>query len=291
MANKRYDKQTLFNDYLLALWQAMDHIESTFEVKGLCEQVFGEKLPHQNHWHSYELDRISANARAHVEASDAWKTLSGLYDYAVDGLLHGGDYAEDLVLFGQEILAALTMEESAPCREWFEIVAMGDARFGLQDGTSDTPERLALLANVDVRTVRNAISAGDLTTKKVMGTLMIEHESAVKWLHGRRGFKPTRIINMQGVNLHEVSSPLVLSTLLKERRAALKLDDHRDILPPAHPAANDQVLNDLEDGNFTLTLDAAFPLADFYQLERTEFLKALMRCFYPEQYKALASTA
>jgi hypothetical protein len=291
MAKKRYDKQALFNDYLRALWQGMEHIESTFEVKGLCAQVFGEKTTEQGRMGSYELDQISANARAHVEESDAWRTLSGLYDYAVDGLLHDGDYAEDLVLFGQEILAALIMEESAPCREWFEIVAMGDARFGLQDGTSETPERLALLANVDIRTVRNAISAGELSATKVMGDLHVEHDSAVRWLHGRRGFKPTRIINMQGVNLHEVKSPLVLATLLKERRAALKLDDHRDILPPAHPAANDQVLNDLEDGIFTLTLDAAFPLADFYQLERTEFLKTLMRCFYPEQYKALTGAA
>jgi len=290
MAKKRYDKQALFNDYLLALWQGMAHIEWTFEVKGLCEQVFGEKSAEQGRGGSYELDQIPANARAHVEESDAWRTLSGLYDYAVDGLLHDGDHAEDLVPFGREILAALSMEESAPCREWFEIVGMGDARFGLHDGASICPEQLARLANVDLRTVRNAISTGELDAKKMMGEQFIEHDSAVRWLHGRRGFKPTRIINMRGLALEEVTSPLALASLLRERREKLKLDEHRDILPPAHPAANTQVLNDLEDGVFTLTLDAAFPLSDFYQLDRTEFLKTLMRCFYPEQYKALTTT-
>ncbi|MFW5453942.1 hypothetical protein [Thioalkalivibrio sulfidiphilus] len=291
MAKKRYDKQALFNDYLLALWQGMAHIESTFQVSGLCGQVFGGHMPERN-TSDFEGDSVfGPEARDHVEASDAWRTLSGLYDYAVDGLLEHGSHAEDLVLFGQEILQVLSTEHSSPSDAWFDIVAMGDARFGLHDGSSISPERLALLANVDLRTVRNAISAGELDAMKVMGEQHIEHDSAVRWLHGRRGFKPTRIINMRGVALEEVTSPLALASLLRERREKLKLDEHRDILPPAHPAASAQILNDLEDGVFTLTLDAAFPLANFYQLDRTEFLKTLMRCFYPEQYKALTGAA
>lgn len=287
MAKKRYDKDALFNDYLLALWQAMEHIERTFEVQGISEQVLGERPPEEGRSGTYDLALLSANARSHVEHSKSWGILSGLYDYAVDGLLSDGDFAEDLVLYGKEILSVLIVEDSSPCQEWFDIVLMGDTRFGLHGGGQFLPESLAMLANVDVRTVRNAISAGDLDARKVMGDLWIEHDSALRWLQRRRGFKPTRIINMRGVDLKEIASPLVMAAFLKERREKLKLNDHRDTLPPAHPATNDQTLKNLEDGIFTLTLDAAFPLADFYQLERIDFLKALMRCFYPEQYKAL----
>lgn len=287
MATKRYDKQALFDDYLLALWRGLEHIESTFGVEGICRQVFGGEAPVGDPEAADAISGISDAARAHVEASGAWRVLSSLYDYAFEGLLRHGDHPEDIVHLGNEVLDALTTEHSSPSEEWSELVAMGDARFGIHDGYPVTPEKLALLANVDIRTVRNAISAGDLAASKVMGTLLVEHESAIKWLRGRRGFKPTRIINMQGVDLRDTHSPLDLAALLKERRRSLKLDETRDTLPPSHPAANDQVLNDLEDGVFTPSLDAAYPLADFYQLERTEFLNALMRCFYPDQYQAL----
>ncbi|MCG5525888.1 helix-turn-helix domain-containing protein [Ectothiorhodospira haloalkaliphila] len=291
MAKKRYDKGALFNDYLLTLWRGMEHIESVFGVKGLLDQVFGVEAPKGGAGELHDLSQITPTAMAHVEKSCAWVNMSELYDYAVEGLLVDGRQAEELVLYGQEILLALSTEGSSPCQEWTDIVSMGDARFGLHDGASISPEKIALLANVDLRTVRNAISAGELNAEKIMGVMLVDHESAIRWLHGRRGFKPTRIINMQDVDLQEIDSALALATLLKERRQKLALDEHRDILPSAHPAVNDQILNDLEEGLFALPLDAAFPLADFYRLERTDFLRALMRCFYPEQYKALASNA
>jgi hypothetical protein len=56
---------------------------------------------------------------------------------------------------------------------------------------------------------------------------------------------------------------------------------------PLHASINSMNLIMLESGSFQFPLDAVFPLADFYQLNREELLGAVMRVFFPDELKAI----
>jgi hypothetical protein len=45
----------------------------------------------------------------------------------------------------------------------------------------------------------------------------------------------------------------------------------------------------LEAGVFALPLDAVFPVADFYQVDRKAFLECVMRVFFYEELRMLDS--
>jgi hypothetical protein len=56
-----------------------------------------------------------------------------------------------------------------------------------------------------------------------------------------------------------------------------------------HSSVNQDAINQLESGVFTLPLDAVFPIADFYQVSRKEMLECVMRVFFSEELSMLAS--
>jgi hypothetical protein len=58
-----------------------------------------------------------------------------------------------------------------------------------------------------------------------------------------------------------------------------------------HPLVDAKALNELEMGVFKLPLDTVTPLADFYQIDRRDFLVTVMKVFYEDQYRVLAETS
>jgi len=167
------------------------------------------------------------------------------------------------------------------------MVSMADARFGLDDGLSQTLDRVALLAHVDIRTVRNAVSAGELIVKKVESTSYIDNSSARTWLSGRRGFIPTQIKVKNVEDITKVSTPAEFGSFLSTQRKKLGLDSN--IKPVvSHPSVDVIAINKIEMGVFSLPLDSVTPLADFYQIDRNDFLVTVMRVFYEDQYRVLA---
>ena len=285
---KLFDKEKLFLNYLSVAQQVFSALEAIFAVDGVCAQIFGDECDDQ------VLDpdgrHLSEDVKARVRRSGAWQTVSALFDYAVDGVLSGGVDPAEIVMGGAEVLSYLETENVGPAEEWTDVTRLGDGRFALDQGESLDIERVALLANVHVRTVRNAISAGELVAEKVLGSTMVDNASARRWLNDRRGFIPTTIRDAGSAQIEEANSPPALAALVRQRREELDLDASRNVLAPSHPAQNDQILQDLERGMFSAPLDAAFPLADFYQFDRVQFLRAIMRCFFPEQLKVLAET-
>ena len=279
----RFDKEVLFNDFLIAAVEAFQSIEMTFGVEGLGEQFIGEPFTRLT---TPEVSQDPAVIER-VKASEAWQGLLALYDYSVDGVLKAGEFAEEIVIGSAVTLSHVEYENHSPSSDWGRLIAMGDGRFALDEGSDLDIPKLALLANVDVRTVRNAISAGDLASQKVESLVFVDNASARRWLQGRRGFISTRIIGGPTLELEKAQTPAELGAFLAQRHEQRDLEATKTTLPPSHPAMNRQNLTDLESGVFSLPLDTVFPLADFYQLDRTAFLKAVMRCFFDEQYQAL----
>jgi len=148
MATK-ISKDELFNDFYSTTVEVVALIESTF---GLPDRHISGLI-----FENPTDDKKQSNAKEVLETSDAWKTLSHLYDYAVDGVLHGNGYSDiedaatDLVIGGAEIISLITTENMEPDQQWDTIISMGDGRFALDTGSDIEIVKLALLADVDIR--------------------------------------------------------------------------------------------------------------------------------------------
>ena len=267
-------KEKLFQNFFHAAFNSFEALETQFNIKGVIDQVFGK-------------DTDENQAKLNLRSSCSWTTLSTLYDYAVDGV-NGNGHPIDVVIAGSDVIKLASSENYTPSEEWEQIVAMGDGRYALDNGKLIELYKVALLANVDIRTVRNAVSAGDLVSIKDNNDLYIESASARRWLHGRKGFKPTVMIDgAEHLSLSKVSSPAEFGAFLVSQRLRIGLDSDDSKLVVFHPGVNQQAITQLEAGIFVMPLDAVFPLADFYQVGRKELLECVMRVFFFEELDML----
>lgn len=269
----------LFDDFFSAARETLSALERRYEVDGVYAQVFGD---------NYD----EGAERARLRSSYPWRTLEAAYNYAVNGLLPGVEFDEpsSLVVDASDVLHLASSENHSPSAEWRNIIAMADGRWGLDEGEPIHLFKVALLANVDVRTVRNAISAGELASFKsdFDGELWIENASARRWLHGRKGFKPTATDALANtVVLDKVSTPAEFGALLVARRASLDSDVMKFKTPEAFVALGGAALGELESGVFNLPLSDAFAIADHYLLDRKQFLKCVMRVFFADELRML----
>jgi hypothetical protein len=268
-------KDRLFEDFFIAAHGTLTALEAAYKVSGVIEQVFGPST----------LSREESLAL--FRASRPWSTLSRLYDYALEGETGGQDPME-IVVDGANVVKLATSENDMPSAEWDRLIAMGDGRFGLDEGQPIALSKVALLANVDSRTVRNAISAGELMSFKQNDDIHIENASARQWLLGRRGFKPTVIDgDYTSMQLKDVNSPHQFGALLSQKNKQLNLSGLNAKIIPLHPRITANAQAQLESGVFALPLDAVFPLADFYQLDRKDLLDCVMRVFFTEELQML----
>lgn len=269
-------KNYLFEDFYAATQHALEALESQFEVSGVRDQVFGANSTEQQ-------------AKESLRASRAWATLSALYDYAITGIEGAAEGPSDIVIDGSDVLKLVTTENHWPCAQWDDLVAMADGRFALDDGLPVAIQKVALLANVDVRTVRNAVSAGELVSFKREDGVYIENGSVRRWLHGRKGFKPTvHSYGDEELHLEDVNSPAQFGSLLTAKRSKLGVEGGVDKVPMLHPKVTAATLEEIEAGIFDVPLDAVFPLADFYKVGRKELLDCVMRVFFYEELRMLA---
>ena len=282
---KQPTKESLFQDFFRTAYDALYSFETWFGAEGARGKFFGAD-------ESDSYDDVSAGEAAsnQVRQSMAWSALSKLYDYAVDGNA-GNDEPTDLVIDGAMVLSLITTENVSPSEAWQLVVAKGDGRYALDDGQDVHIEKLALLADVDVRTVRNAVSAGELLASKYDNVLhpglYAESASARAWLQGRKGFKPTVYAGQTAQPIENVTTPAAFAAFLVGRRKQLGLDSGAGNLLPMLPGLDAKALAAVEAGVFTLPLNAVNPLADFYQLDRKAFLDCVMRVFFAEYYAAL----
>jgi len=279
---KKLSKEELFEDFVRTSIQVFQKLELVFEAP-ICNVVTGID------WDADESDPETIEAAKHYMRNEGgWRWLAEAYDYAFDGIL-GAERPEDLVTSAAEIISHLDTYKTKPSPEWANFVARVDARFSLDNLKTVSIETLALLASVDIRTVRNAISAGELTSQKMGSNVYIDNASARNWLSGRRSFRPTQM-KFVGIDVTSISSPAEFGSFLSVQRKKLgtEMDDKK--LALFHPLINSKAIKEIEMGMFKLPLDTVTPLSDFYQIDRKDFLVTIMKVFYGEQYRALTET-
>lgn len=277
----RATREELFEDFFRATQQVLPTFESLFEVTGLVDQVLGT---------ADEDPESEERARAKLRASAAWQTLAELYDYALDGVVANDPV--DTVLSAADVLKLVTSNQHGPSAAWDRVLAMGDGRFALDDGDDLTPQKIALLAGVDPRTVRNAISAGEMVAHKTEDGLLVENASVRSWLSKRRGFRPTRLqAAASAESLRDVDSPVALGALLRHAREARGVSLENQKLLVLHPLVDKTSLALIEQGVFQLPLDAVYAIADFYEVNRAQLLWTVMRIYFPTQLTALTESA
>jgi hypothetical protein len=260
---KKIKKDDFFNLYFQTAHEALQTFENVFELDGVISQVF--------------VEGTEAEMKSRIRNSNAWHRLSSLYDYAIDGI--ASEHPIDIVIGAAEVIRLLDTEMGPSLHEFEEVCNMGDGRAALDEGSDIALQKLALLADVDPRTVRNAISSDELKATKTEDGLFIDNASARTWLQVRRGFKPTVDVTGNKLSLDLISTPGEFSTFLKSRHDEIEIDGK---LLEIHPLEAENI-DRIEQGIFTLPINSAFPLADIYQLDRKSFLACVMRVFFSDQ--------
>ncbi|WP_342130128.1 hypothetical protein [Hydrogenophaga sp. OTU3427] len=121
--------------------------------------------------------------------------------------------------FNECIAAARGFNEDAALGGLPDLVAKVIARWNLDMGQTLSPGELALLANMNERSVRNAMGPGG--ELKVTTNGGIDSAEALRWLSGRRGFVPTQYRNLDKTaqtlpdDLDAVELPTFVTSRLK----------------------------------------------------------------------------
>lgn len=275
--------ERLFDDFFRAAQGSFESLEHRYGIHGVMDQIFGK-------------DPTEGEAREKLRNALAWQTLVAAYEYAVNGIEPDARFDDpaSLVIDASDVLKLANSENYWVSDEWEDIISMADGRVGLDEGSPFLLYKVALLANVDIRTVRNAASSGELVTFKseADGHVYVENASARRWLYGRRGFKPTVVSDAAlGMTPERVSTPAEFGAMLVSQRERNAQENADANVAVAHPAVTPEALAQLEAGVFNLPLDAVFPVADYYLLDRKKFLQCVMRVFFGEELQMLVDSA
>ena len=161
-----------------------------------------------------------------IERSPVWEAVSEMYDYGVEGIPTGdlvpgsridGAHAHVEMFFRgldtPHMRTCLEASDNAPPRLAMLAVQSAVARMVLDSGDRYTDfgageygmgkgdcgyltlAEVALLANMDERSVRNAANPklpDPLKTEQVGKRSLVSPEEARRWLAGRKGFVPTK---------------------------------------------------------------------------------------------------
>jgi len=279
----------LFADFFQRMDQTTWKIESILAVRGIAESVFDGEYSNAD-------DSVRAAA---LRRHRTWSMLADLADYALDGVAPTSNpdvysnIVEQMVDESAGLLALLAGHQLGRSEGWDEILQAADARHALDEGEPLYPEGVALLGGVDLRTVRNAMSSGALTSDT---NQRINNQSARAWLVGRKGYKPTVRPGTEALDLKAVRTPIDFSTMLRQQRERREQeisgsDRATSLLEllPANPGLTPEILAEVEAGLFRAPLSMVWPLADVYGLPRDGLLNCVMQVFFPEEFEALMS--
>lgn len=205
----------------------------------------------------YGIDDSAWTEGSAVEHSPIWQAISEMYDYGVDGIptehlvpgirINGIHAHVEAFFYGlntrsmqtylelDEIplprLAMLTVQ-SAVARMVLDggdrYSDFGSTEYGTTNGDTGylTLAEVALLANMDERSVRNAANPklpNPLKTEQVGKRSLVTPEEARRWLDGRKGFVPTKKCEVSVTQVPEYDlelSPELVEVIEKKAKNA-----------------------------------------------------------------------
>lgn len=225
---------------------------------------------------------------------EQWSVLSKTYDYAFEGILPNGinddDLQNGLVLKNFEMISLINSDDLKFSDNILDVTNAAFGRSRLDGGLSVTIQDIALLANVDERTVRNAISAKEIETSKLDKKISIDNKSAINWLSRRKGFNPTKFPNLEAVNFDEIKSISEFGAYLKSIRENLNIEISNQTWISKEKGIRSTDILGLEQGIFILSIDKCEALSDFYNIDRDSFLIKVMDLFFIEELELIKNS-
>ena len=188
-----------------------------------------------------------------------------------------------------------------------QIVELAMARYQLDYARHVTLPQIALLADVNERSVRNALHAtGEsmlAATRDEYGALVVEKTEALRWLRGRRNFKETVRIGSWGSDLPEKLDMDEIMPFLRNRleerfsvehlREVLSLSDDEaengrfDNAGSSCGLSGEQVRKLFEQGIDELSPDDCPLIAQILLIDKAWLTMQVMRARFPEAMKEI----
>lgn len=277
------------------LHQIITENYSDGHLEGSTDKLFGlpagtSQITHQPSL--YSLDKKSQEiAMQTFMNTSIYHACRNLYEYAVNGIPtneHWSDIVEDVNIYLQHIHS----DFSPIWPNTRVIVDLALLRFGI-DGEQDSNyficdfdkfRVIALMADLDERTVKNAHSQGFFN-----GDSGDFDFNAIKlWLSTKRGFIPTKgLIKKDEHSLNEIKTASDFGCFLKEKRKSLGALFDLKVFQTKHYLFDKKTVTELENGFFNLPLNTVSILANAYYLDENEFLECVMNVFFSSELEKI----
>ncbi|MFV5508903.1 MULTISPECIES: hypothetical protein [unclassified Acinetobacter] len=263
-------------------------------IYGIMEQVFGvreyEDLGSAYELPTFKIKQDEEKARTYFRNSSIWYPFEWVYEYAVNG--NGYKCCIDELTDCVDFIHIIHSDHFQITAQSNEIVTMALVRHALEHDPTvnyfdadncNYPKAIAQLAGIDLRTLKNAISAGEIETvsKYVLCATSLKH-----WLLRRKGFKPT--FYKKEEQQFFFNSPLSFSNTLKDAKKELTTPFNPSDLLEKYPEIPN-VIEQLESGIFNLPLDSVSIIAKAYGIPYPILLKEILKTFYPNELAILTN--
>lgn len=258
------------------------HIEG-----GLRELVFGKN------YLEVEESPSMALGRKNISESEIIKKIHFIYDYGEKGLLPKDfKYEDDISSPIEEtedvvriLSAADTVQQNQEfLRELYELLKKADTRYGMDFLELDLSiENVASLAMIDERTVKNAISSGELETYKEEAGVgkkkitYIKRDSAIRWLLKRKKFIPTQFPTESEMKLKDVKSIVDFKRFIKQRAEEIETYNPQII-------AELTSISTMVEQSPIVELSSAYRLSEALRLKENEVAIKICEIYFPEVY-------
>jgi hypothetical protein len=286
-------KDEFFENIFICALGNFSTIEGYMGINGIMSQVFGiddyEALGSSYELPTFKTKQDEDTAKNNFMSSSIWYPFDCVYDYAING--HGHNCCIDEITDSIDFAYILHSDHIQISPYSFEIITMALVRHALEHDPTvryintenfNSPKAIAQLAGIDLRTLKNAISAGEIET---LSKKELCASSLKKWLLTRKGFKPT-FYNTKSD--YFFNSPVSFAELLKKSREKIgDRFDPSDLLKACPNQPN--VLDEIERGILDLPLDVLPLVSKIYEIPYPVLLKQVMQTYYPNEYSLLTN--
>lgn len=290
MAKKqKFSEKDLLDDLTILLEHIADNI-SSFSGPEAGYAVLGyPPLPQD----SSVMERFTTVNTAILTKLPITDSMLRAYDYVMNARWPtGNDISEPLEEVAQfmEFWDRLTPEDS-PCRYVHDTAF---ARWAIDEPWLEMNldfGQIALLAEVDERTVRNAASGkgpNQLATIKVGSKTLVRPEDALNWLKTRPSFRPTVFYTTKGDQ--SFSNATEFGQFLVTAREELGMDRAQLLHRLGWPEEKGGYLANLEHGLMPCRLGEVIPLARALNKSEEGFLRRFMEVFYSTEWQILTTS-
>jgi hypothetical protein len=269
-------------------------MEAYMHIHGIMGQIFGVNT-YEDLGTAYELPTFSIKLEAQLARNNfmngpIWYPFECVYEYAING--NGYKCCNDEITDCVDFIHILHSDHFQIAPQSHEIVTMALVRHAIEhDPTvnySDAdncnfPKAIAQLAGIDLRTLKNAISAGEI---EIISKHVICATSLKQWLLKRKGFKPT--FYKKEEQQFVFNSPVSFAETLKEAKKNLSNSfDPTDLVAKYPEVPN--LIEQLELGIFNLPLDSISLISKTYGIPYPVLLREILKTFYPNELAILTN--